>query len=104
MSTAVLRGWTPSLRKPSALPGFGITFGFAVSYLSLIVLIPLAVLVWRASALGIDGIWRVATTPRVLAALQVSFFISAAAATVNVVFGAIVAWVLGRYHFPGKGH
>jgi len=102
MSTAVLRGWTPSLAKPSVLPGFGITFGFAVSYLSLIVLIPLAVLVWRASALGIDGIWQVATTPRVLAALRVSFFISAAAATVNVVFGAIVAWVLVRYDFPGK--
>jgi sulfate transport system permease protein len=102
MSIAVLRGWTPSIAKPSVLPGFGLTFGFAVSYLSLIVLIPLAVLVWRASALGIDGIWRVATTPRVLAALQVSFFISAAAATVNVVFGAIVAWVLVRYDFPGK--
>jgi sulfate transport system permease protein len=102
MSVAALRGWTPSIAKPSVLPGFGITFGFAVSYLSLIVLIPLAVLVWRASALGIDGIWRVTTTPRVLAALQVSFFISAAAATVNVVFGAIVAWVLVRYDFPGK--
>ena len=102
MSVAALRGWTPSIAKPSVLPGFGLTFGFAVSYLSLIVLIPLAVLVWRASALGIDGIWRVATTPRVLAALQVSFFISAAAALVNVVFGAIVAWVLVRYDFPGK--
>jgi sulfate/thiosulfate transport system permease protein len=102
MSTAVLRGWTPSIAKPSVLPGFGITFGFAVSYLSLIVLIPLAVLVWRASALGIDGIWRVTTTPRVLAALQLSFFISAAAALVNVIFGAIVAWVLVRYDFPGK--
>ncbi len=102
MSIVVLRGWTPSLAKPSVLPGFGITFGFAVSYLSLIVLIPLAVLVWRASALGIDGIWQVATTPRVLAALRVSFFISAAAALVNVVFGAIVAWVLVRYDFPGK--
>ena len=65
MSVAALRGWTPSIAKPSVLPGFGITLGFAVSYLSLIVLIPLAVLVWRASALGIDGIWRVATTPQV---------------------------------------
>src|SRR6195256_57926 len=102
MSVTALRGWSPSIAKPSVLPGFGITFGFAVSYLSLIVLIPLAVLVWRASALGIDGIWRVATTARVLAALQVSFLISAAAATVNVVFGAIVAWVLVRYDFPGK--
>ena len=102
MSVAVLRGWAPPLRKPSALPGFGITFGFAVTYLSLIVLIPLAVLVWRASGLGLDGIWRVATTPRVLAALEVSFFASAAASLVNAVFGVIVAWVLVRYDFPGK--
>jgi sulfate transport system permease protein len=102
MSAAALDGWTSSLRKPSALPGFGITFGFAVTYLSLIVLIPLAVLVWRASGLGLDGIWRVATTPRVLAALEVSFFTSAAAAAINAVFGVIVAWVLVRYEFPGK--
>lgn len=107
MSDAALRGWTPPAArrrfpKPSALPGFGITFGFAITYLSLIVLIPLAVLVARAADLGLDGIWRVATTPRVLAALEVSFFISAAAALVNAVFGTIVAWVLVRYDFPGK--
>ncbi len=102
MSDAALSGWLPPVRKPSALPGFGLTLGFAVSYLSLIVLIPLAVLVARAGELGLDGIWRVATTPRVLAALEVSFFISAAAALVNAVFGVIVAWVLVRYEFPGK--
>lgn len=105
MSVAALRGWTSiprTFREPSALPGFGITFGFAVSYLSLIVLLPLAVLLVRAADLGLDGIWRVATTPRVLAALQVSFFISAAAALVNAVFGSIAAWVLVRYEFPGK--
>ena len=102
MSDAALSGWLPRVKKPSALPGFGLTLGFAVSYLSLIVLIPLAVLVARAGTLGLDGIWRVATTPRVLAALEVSFFISAAAALVNAVFGVIVAWVLVRYEFPGK--
>jgi sulfate transport system permease protein len=106
MSDAVLRGPAPaarrSFRKPSALPGFGITFGFAVTYLSLIVLIPLAVLVARAGELGFGGIWEVATTPRVMAALRVSFFTSAAAALVNAVFGVIVAWVLVRYDFPGK--
>jgi sulfate/thiosulfate transport system permease protein len=102
MSDAVLSGWLPRVHKPSALPGFGLTLGFTVSYLSLIVLIPLAVLVARAGTLGLDGIWRVATTPRVLAALEVSFFISAAAALVNAVFGVIVAWVLVRYEFPGK--
>jgi sulfate transport system permease protein len=92
----------PSLRKPSALPGFGITLGFAVTYLSVIVLIPLAVLVARAGELGFDGIWQVATVPRVLAALKLSFFISAAAALINAVFGVIVAWVLVRYEFPGR--
>ena len=102
MSDAALSGWLPRVRKPSAMPGFGLTLGFTVSYLSLIVLIPLAVLVARAGTLGLDGIWRVATTPRVLAALEVSFFISAAAALVNAVFGVIVAWVLVRYEFPGK--
>ena len=102
MSLAVSRAWSPTLRRPSALPGFGITLGFAVSYLSLIVLLPLAVLVWRAGALGLDGIWRVATTPRVLAALEVSFAIAALSALVNAVFGTIVAWVLVRYEFPGK--
>lgn len=94
--------WTLAIPKPSALPGFGITFGFTLTYLSLIVLIPLAVLVWRATGLGLDGLWRIATTPRVLAALETSFVISALAAAVNAVFGIIVAWVLTRYSFPGR--
>jgi sulfate/thiosulfate transport system permease protein len=102
MTDAALGGWLPAVRKPSALPGFGLTLGFALSYLSLIVLIPLAVLVARAGDLGVDGIWRVASTPRVLAALEVSFFVSAAAAAINAGFGVIVAWVLVRYDFPGR--
>ena len=103
MSLAAPAAARTSFPKPSALPGFGITFGFALTYLSLIVLIPLAVLVWRASGLGLDGIWKVATTPRVLAALQTSFLLSAYAALTNALFGVIVAWVLVRYSFPGKG-
>ena len=102
MSDVALGGWLSRVRKPSAIPGFGLTLGFTVSYLSLIVLIPLAVLVARAGTLGLDGIWRVATTPRVLAALEVSFLIAAAAALVNAVFGIVVAWVLVRYDFPGR--
>jgi len=102
VSVASLRGWRPALVRPSALPGFGLTLGFAVSYLSLIVLIPLAVLVWRAGSLGLDGIWRVATAPRVLAALEVSFVTSALAALLNAVLGTVVAWVLVRYEFPGR--
>ena len=110
MSDAAHNGWAPRTTprrsqwfpKPGNALGFGITFGFAVTYLSLIILIPLAVLVARAGELGLDGIWQVATTPRVLAALQVSFFISAAAALINALSGTIVAWVLVHYDFPGK--
>ncbi|BBF94018.1 sulfate ABC transporter permease subunit CysT [Blastochloris tepida] len=89
-------------RQPSALPGFGITFGFAVTYLSLIVLIPLGVLVVQASGLGLEGLWQTATSPRVLAALRLSFGVSFAAAAVNAVAGLVVAWVLTRYAFPGR--
>ncbi|MDB5580887.1 MAG: cysT [Bradyrhizobium sp.] len=88
--------------RPSALPGFGLTLGFASAYLSLIVLLPLVVLVWRASELRIDGIWRVATTPRVFAALEVSFITALLAALLNAFFGTLVAWVLVRYEFPGR--
>ncbi len=91
-----------SFVRPSALPGFGLTLGFASAYLSLIVLLPLVVLVWRASELGIDGIWRVATTPRVFAALEVSFITALLAALLNAFFGTLVAWVLVRYEFPGR--
>ncbi|MBV8190474.1 MAG: sulfate ABC transporter permease subunit CysT [Alphaproteobacteria bacterium] len=102
MSAAAVTGWVPALRKPSALPGFGITLGFALTYLSLIVLIPLAVLVARAGELGLEGVWQVATQPRVLAALKVSFLTAAAASVINALFGAVVAWVLVRYEFPGR--
>jgi sulfate transport system permease protein len=87
---------------PSALPGFGITFGYTLVYLSLIVLIPLAALALRAGGLGFSGIWAVASDERVAAALRVTFGISFAAALINVVFGVLVAWVLTRYEFPGR--
>jgi len=102
MSGAAIVAPRWSFARPSALPGFGITFGFAITYLSLIVLLPLAALFWRASGLGVGGIWRIATEPRVLAALETSFGISALAALTNAFFGAIVAWVLSRYRFPGR--
>ncbi len=89
-------------RRPSALPGFGPTLGFALAYLSLIVLIPLSVLVWRASGLGVGGLVAVATSPRVRAALETSFYLSLAAAALNAVAGLVVAWVLTRYRFPGR--
>lgn len=89
------------LRKPSVLPGFGLTLGFTLAYLGLIVLLPLAALALKAAGLGWSGFWDTVLTPRVLAAFQVSFGLSLAAAAVNAVFGFIVAWVLVRYRFPG---
>jgi len=89
-------------RAPSVIPGFGITFGYTLFYLGLIVLFPLATLVFRSSELGFSGLYAVATEPRVAAALRTTFFISFAAALVDLVFGLIVAWVLTRYEFPGR--
>lgn len=91
-----------TLRRPSILPGFGFAFGTTLVYLGLIVLLPLSALVLRASGLGFSGLWAIATEPRVLAALKVSFGLALAAAGVNAVFGTIVAWVLVRYEFPGR--
>ena len=90
------------LREPSVLPGFGLALGFTLTYLSLIVLIPLAALMLKAGSLGLSGFWQTVTEPRTLAALRVSFVTSLVAAAVNVVFGLIVAWVLIRYRFPGR--
>jgi sulfate/thiosulfate transport system permease protein len=93
---------THVFKKPSVIPGFGLALGFSLTYLCLIVLIPLAALVIKTSALGPAEFWRIATDPRTLAALRVSFGLSLAAAAVNAVFGFIVAWVLVRYKFPGR--
>ncbi|HEX6119611.1 MAG TPA: sulfate ABC transporter permease subunit CysT [Dongiaceae bacterium] len=89
-------------KRPSVLPGFGITLGFAVAYLSIIVLLPLAALVLKPASLGIDGFLAVLTDPRVLAALRLSFGAAFVAAIVNAFFGLIVAWILVRYDFPMK--
>ena len=93
---------TTTWRRPSVIPGFGMTLGFTLSYLSLIVLIPLAALILRTTALTWDQFWAIATDARVVAALRVSFGASLLAATINAVFGLIVAWVLVRYRFPGR--
>lgn len=84
------------------LPGFGITFGFSVLYLSLIILIPLAALLLRPWELGAEGVWNAVTAPRVIAALKLSFGAALIASVINAVFGLLVAWVLVRYEFPGK--
>jgi sulfate/thiosulfate transport system permease protein len=95
--TAVL-GW----RRPSVIPGFGLTLGFALTYLSLIVLIPIAALVLRTTEMTWEQFWMIATNERVVAALRLSFGASLVAASLNAVFGLIVAWVLVRYRFPGR--
>jgi sulfate/thiosulfate transport system permease protein len=89
-------------RRPSSLPGFGLSLGFTLFYLSAIVLIPLAALIIRPWELGFSGFITAVTAPRVVAALEVSFATSAIAAIINMFFGLLVAWALVRYNFPGK--
>ncbi len=88
--------------KPSVIPGFGLTFGYTLLYLSIIVLIPIIGLFLKASTISPEQIWKIASSARTLNALKVSFGASFIAAMVNVVFGLIVAWVLVRYRFPFK--
>ncbi|MBZ9868781.1 sulfate ABC transporter permease subunit CysT [Mesorhizobium sp. CA15] len=101
MTTAPAKaGWR--FRQPSVIPGFGLTLGFSLAYLTLIILIPLSGLVWRSAALGWADFWAIAVDRRTLNALKISFGTAFLAAVVNVVFGTIVAWVLVRYRFPGR--
>jgi sulfate transport system permease protein len=93
---------TYAWKRPSVLPGFNLTLGYSLVYLSLIVLLPLAALLLRPTELGLDGFWKAVTAPRVIASLKLSFGASAVAALVNCAFGLIVAWVLARYDFPLK--
>lgn len=86
----------------SALPGFGLAMGWTITWLSLIVLIPLATLAWKSAELGAGEFWALATSERALASYRLTFGAAAAAALVNVVFGTIVAWVLVRYRFWGR--
>ena len=86
----------------SALPGFGLTLGITLAWVSLIVLVPLAALALRPWELGIAGVWQAVSEPRVLAALRLSFGAAALAALLNVPVGLLVAWVIVRYRFPGR--
>ncbi len=99
-SPASAAGWR--FRTPSVIPGFGLTLGFSLAYLTLIILIPLTALVWRTTSLGWTDFFAIATDRRTLRALEVSFGTALIAAGINVVFGTIVAWVLVRYNFPGR--
>jgi sulfate/thiosulfate transport system permease protein len=88
--------------RPSALPGFGPALGYTLVYLSLIVLLPLAALAWKASGLGFSGILAIAADDRVAASLRLTFGLSFLAALTNAVFGVLIAWVLTRYTFAGR--
>jgi sulfate transport system permease protein len=89
-------------RAPSVIPGFGVALGFTLTYLSLLVLIPLAALIVRSAGLGLGEFWALATDPRTIAALRLSFGAALVAALINAVFGLLLAWVLVRYRFPGR--
>jgi sulfate transport system permease protein len=89
-------------RHKNVLPGFPLTLGYTLVYLSLIVLIPLAAVFIRAAGLGLAEFWAVVSAPRVVASYKVSFGLSLLAAAINSVFGLLLAWSLVRYRFPGK--
>ncbi len=90
------------LKQRSVLPGFKLTLGYSLLYLSLVVLIPLSAVFLKSATNGWQHFWEAATAPRVLASYKLTFGMSLLAALVNSAFGLVVAWVLVRYHFPGK--
>ncbi|MGW6664549.1 MULTISPECIES: sulfate ABC transporter permease subunit CysT [Peribacillus] len=88
--------------KKRTIPGFGLTMGFTLLYLSIIVLIPLSMVFLNTFSMGFRDFWETITEPRVLASYKLSFMTALTAAFVNAVFGVLIAWVLTRYEFPGK--
>lgn len=90
------------LKQQSVIPGFGITMGIALLYLTLLVMIPISMVFINSSSLGISNFIDIVASERVLASLKISFGTSFFAAAVNTVFGLLIAWVLERYTFPGK--
>ena len=89
-------------RQPSVIPGFGMALGLTVTYLSLIVLIPLGAMFLRTATLSWPEFWQIASDPRTVAALRLSFGAASVAAMLNLIMGTLVAWVLVRYDFPLK--
>lgn len=89
-------------QRSRVLPGFGLSLGFTLAYVSLIVLIPLSAVFIKSLGIGWDGLWEILTSERILKSLQLSFGTALIAALVNVIFGLLLAWCLVRYSFPGK--
>lgn len=102
MSTVLSASLFKQLKRPSVLPGFGLTMGFTLIYLTLVVLLPLSGLFFATAELSWAEFFKTITTNRVMHAYAVSFGTAFVAATINVCFGLIVAWVLVRYDFPFK--
>jgi len=102
MSAAIGLGAPPRRTPKKVLPGFKVTLGFTLFYLSVIVLIPLSALVFKTFTLSWEQFVAAVSSPRVVASYQLTFGASFLAALVNAVFGLLVAWVLVRYRFPGK--
>lgn len=91
-----------ALKQKSILPGFGLTLGFTILYLSLLVLIPLSATFLKASSLSWAQFWHTVSSPRAVASYRLSFGASFIGAAINLFFGVLVAWVLVRYRFPGR--
>jgi sulfate transport system permease protein len=89
-------------KRVNVLPGFGLTMGYTLLYLGVIVLLPLAGLLFRVLHLSWSDFWNLATAPRALAAYRLTFGASVVAAAINAAFGTLLAWVLSRYEFPGR--
>ncbi|MCS0463233.1 MULTISPECIES: sulfate ABC transporter permease subunit CysT [Rhizobium] len=89
-------------RRPSVIPGFGMALGLTLTWLTLLILIPISGLAWRSSELGWAKFLAIAFDPRTASALRISFGAAFAAACINAAFGVVLAWVLVRYRFPGK--
>jgi len=89
-------------QRSRVLPGFGLSLGFTLAYVSLIVLIPLSAVFIKSFGIGWDGLWEILTSERILKSLQLSFSAALIAALINVIFGLLLAWCLVRYSFPGK--
>jgi sulfate transport system permease protein len=96
-----MAGMTKTKRR--VLPGFGLTMGYTLAYLSLIALIPLSTILLKTAGMGWERFWHVVLSPRVIAAYKLSIGASLIAAAINSIFGFMVAWTLSRYEFPGKG-
>ena len=109
MNAAIPTTKSPSQHRPvkrkspqRVIPGFNLSLGFTLLYLSLVVLIPLSAVFLKTFTLTWDGFWSAVTSERVVASYKLSFGASLIGALLNVIFGGIVAWVLVRYRFPGK--